>query len=115
MSRLARERLFFKAGSVQYKRLVEQSRRVEADTTDNLMKMALHIVKQAKPEKLAAEYATLAGSQPFVDLEEGSISERVPQAKAVQLLEEWKKILVQFEKDGGNIDSLFAGGEGTGE
>lgn len=56
MSRLARERLFYKPNSLQYRRLVDKSRRVDADTTDNLLKMAMHIVKQAKPELLKAEY-----------------------------------------------------------
>ena len=49
MSRLARERLFFNPNSIQYKRLVDASRRVDGDTTDNLIKMALHIVKTTEP------------------------------------------------------------------
>jgi len=48
-TRLARERLQYKAGSLAYKRRVEASKRVDAETLDNLMKMMLHIVKDADP------------------------------------------------------------------
>jgi len=47
-TRLARERLQFKATSIAYRRRVEASKRVESDTLDNLMKMTLHIVKTAE-------------------------------------------------------------------
>ena len=83
MSRLARERLFFKPNSIQYKNLVESSRRVDADTTDNLIKMALHIVKQADSQRLQTEYAAVSGTTlAELDLEEAKIESRVTQNKA---------------------------------
>ena len=51
MSRLARERLFFNPNSIQYKRLVEASRRVDGDTTDNLIKMAKKTDLRLKKKK----------------------------------------------------------------
>ena len=114
MSRLARERLFFKPNSLQYRRLVDKSRRVDADTTDNLIKMALHIVKQAQPEKLQAEYTALAGTSPDLDLEEANIEQRISAARAGQLLADWKKILLEYRADGGDADALFSDGlDGT--
>lgn len=83
MSRLARERLFFKPNSIQYKNLVESSRRVDADTTDNLIKMALHIVKQADAQRLQTEYAAVSGTTlAQLDLEEAKIESRVTQNRA---------------------------------
>lgn len=81
-SRLARERLFYKSNSMQYKRLVEAARRVDADTTDNLLKMALHIVKQADKEKLMLEYTKIAGTSANTDLEEQNIEERISKQDA---------------------------------
>ena len=42
--RLIRERQFFKDNALEYQKRLKASKRVEADTTDNLVKMALHIV-----------------------------------------------------------------------
>lgn len=99
-SRLARERLFYKPNSNQYKRLVDAGRRVDADTTDNLLKMALHIVKQASKETLLLEYQKIAGTSGNTDLEEQNIEERISKTRALELLAAWKKILVQYEADG---------------
>jgi len=107
MSRLARERLFFQPNSIQYKRLVDQSRRVEADTTDNLMKMALHIVKQANAHKLQEEYTRVSGTTIGADIEGGTIEERVPENRAHELLVEWKKVLIEYEKSGKDVEALF--------
>lgn len=115
MSRLARERLFFNPNSIQYKRLVEASRRVDGDTTDNLIKMALHIVKTAKPQLLQAEYAVISGTEVIADIEGGHIETRVPQNRARELLIEWKKILFEYEKQGNDINTLFQGGSGAQE
>ena len=67
-SRLARERLFFKPNTIQYKRLVEKSRRIDSDTNDNLIKMALHIVKESKADRLTLEYEKIEGSKVDLDL-----------------------------------------------
>lgn len=115
MSRLARERLFFNPNSIQYKRLVDQSRRVESDTTDNLIKMALHIVKTSNAKLLEAEYTLVSGTVLGGDIEGGNIDERVTLARAHELLIEWKKILYEYEQEGGNIDALFSNGAGNEE
>jgi len=110
MSRLARERLFYKPNSLQYRRLVDKSRRVDADTTDNLLKMAMHIVKQAKPELLKAEYEALAGSSPDLDLEEAHIEQRITAAKAGELLASWKSVMQAYKAEGGDIEAIFVDG-----
>jgi hypothetical protein len=115
MSRLARERLFFQPQSIQYRRLVDASRRVEADTTDNLIKMAEHIVKSAKRDLLLAEYTIVSGSAIAGDIEGGNIEERVPENRANELLVEWKKVLFDYEKEGHSIDALFSSGTGTSQ
>ena len=98
MSRLARERLFFQPNSIRYKRLVEQSRRVTSDTTDNLFKMAIHIVKQADAQRLQAEYTKISGSSfSGGDIEGGNIESRIPENEARRLLGEWKKILLKYQ------------------
>ena len=108
-SRLARERLFYKSTSVQYKRLVEAARRVDFDTTDNLIKMANHIVKMAELEKLTAEFGAASGSSVGLDMEGQHIESRISQARAGELLAEWKKILFDFEKEGNDLSTLFGG------
>ena len=107
MSRLARERLFFNPNSIQYKRLVDASRRVDGDTTDNLIKMALHIVKTTEPVKLQEKYSLVSGTEIVGDVEGGRIEERVSQAKAQELLLEWKRLLFEYEKEGKDADTLF--------
>ena len=54
-TRLFRERQFYDPASAEYQRRVTQSQRVEADTLDNLSKMAIHIVKGTELRKLALE------------------------------------------------------------
>ena len=49
-SRLLRERMFIKNNPVLYKRKLAEAQNVEKDITDNLVKMALHIVKEADDE-----------------------------------------------------------------
>lgn len=115
MSRLARERLFFSTNSIQYKRLVEASRRVDGDTTDNLIKMALHIVKAANTKILQDEYSIISGTKLEGDLEGANIETRVPLARANELLVEWKKVLFDYEREGNNIDALFQSGAGASE
>lgn len=116
MSRLARERLFYQANSIQYKRLVDQSRRVDADTTDNLIKMALHINKQAKADLLTIEYEKISGSSIVNgDMEGGNIEQRVSQNRANELLVEWKKVLIEYEREGNDVEALFTSGTGTSQ
>ena len=117
LSRLARERLFYEPNSIQYRNLVEKSKRVNADTIDNLIKMALHINKLAKPDKLREVFIEQTGaSQIDLDLEEGTIEERIPENRARDLLLEWKKILYEYKNQGGDLDALFASqGNGAGE
>ena len=115
MSRLARERLFFNPHSIQYKRLVDASRRVDGDTTDNLIKMALHIVKTTKPEKLQEKYSLVSGTEIVGDVEGGAIEERVSQARAQELLLEWKRLLFEYEREGKDADTLFQNGTGASE
>ena len=117
LSRLARERLFFEANSIQYKNLVEKSKRVNADTIDNLMKMSLHINKLVEADKLRAAYIEQTGvTSDVFDLEEGTIEERIPENRARDLLFEWKKILFEYKQNGGDVEALFASqGSGAGE
>lgn len=114
-NRLARERLFHKPNSMQYKRLVEAARRVDADTTDNLMKMALHIVKKAEAHKLKEEFEKIAGTSGGIDLEGGSIEERISHNRAQELLNEWHKILAEYKTEGGDTDALYSNGTGNNE
>ena len=75
--------------------------------------MALHIVAEAKPERLAQELSTeikLAGG---ADLEAGDIEKRVSRQDAERYLLEWKKIVLEYERTGGSLDSVYAG-EGGG-
>ena len=104
MSRLARERLFFNPNTRQYNRLVEQSRRVNGDTIDNLVKMTLHINKLAKSEKLQEAYREVSGNSFVLDIEEGDIEQRIPQNEARRLLVEWKKILVKYHEENPGVD-----------
>ena len=109
ISRLARERLFFEPESRQYKLLVEQSKRVNGDTIDNLCKMSIHIIKPAKPDLLQKAYVEISGDDSTVfDLEEGTIEERIPENKARDLLYEWKKILFDYSESGKDVHALFA-------
>lgn len=87
------------------------------DTIDNLIKMALHINKLAKPEKLREIFIEQTGaSQIDLDLEEGTIEERIPENRARDLLLEWKKILNEYKQQGGDLDALFVSqGNGAGE
>ena len=114
-SRLARERLFYKPNTIQYKRLVEKSRRVDADTNDNLIKMALHIVKESNLERLQLEYTKIDASGAVVDMEEGHIESRVSKNQALELLAAWKKILIDYKNEGGDVEALFDAGSGNSE
>lgn len=115
MSRLARERLFYKPQSVQYKRIIEKSRSVEADTIDNLIKMALHIIKDAEADMLYAKWAEVSGTEYTGDIEGGDIETRIPRARAQELLTAWKKILIEYKAEGNSVTALFSGQGGTSE
>jgi len=108
-SRLARERLFFKPDSVQYKKRMEAAKTCDADTLDNLMKMALHVVKAADSHDLSEQFGKAESARGAADVEFGDIEKRVSKREAEQLLAAWKKILVEYEKEGNNIDALFEG------
>ena len=86
---------------------MEAAKTCDADTLDNLIKMALHVVKAADAESLRQQFH-LSGTGD-ADVEYGDIETRVTRARAEQLLTEWKKILVEYEKSGGNIDALWQG------
>lgn len=116
ISRLSRERLFYQPNSIRYKRLVQKSKRVNADTTDNLFKMAISIVKQADSKRLQAEYTLVSGmTLDAEDLEGGDIEERIPEARARELLAQWKQILTEYKQSGGNINSLNVQGSGSSQ
>jgi len=113
-SRLLRERLQFKNNPAEYNRRIKAARHVSADTDDNLIKMALKIVSEAKKDELV-KYVTAEEGEGTVDVEEGNIEARVTRARADQLLVEWKKILVQHENEGHNIDTILAGSSLIGD
>ncbi len=109
-TRLARERLQYKAGSLAYKRRVEASKRVDAETLDNLMKMMLHIVKDADPVILTQackEQGGLGVTQISLDMEGGDIKQRISFARAEEYLYEWRQILKRHQQEGGSIEALF--------
>ena len=77
--------------------------------------MAIHIVKTSNAKLLEAEYTLVSGTVLGGDIEGGNIDERVTLARAHELLIEWKKILYEYEQEGGNIDALFSNGAGNEE
>jgi hypothetical protein len=111
-SRLARERLFYKPDSVQYKKRMEMSKNVSEDVADNLIKMALHIVKAADKDVLTSKVGF--GGSGSGDVEYGEIEQRVPVSSAQQYLKEWKKILYAYEKEGNDLNALYNQTQGTG-
>jgi len=89
---------------------------VNVDTTDNLFKMAISIVKQVESLRLQAEYTKISGiTLDAEDLEGGDIEERIPEAKAREYLVQWKQILTEFKEKGGNVDALNVQGSGTSQ
>jgi len=66
---------------------------VDVDTADNLIKMALHVIKGIEEAKLKNGLSNVFDLGEF-DLEDGKIEERVSQVKAVEFHEEWRKILL---------------------
>lgn len=110
-SRLAKERLFFDSRSAQYKARMEQAKNCDQDTLDNLCKMALHVVKSANPDTLEEQFTGVAGGGRGMkdDVEFGDIASRVSKARAEQLLHEWKKILIEYEREGYDVDTIFQG------
>ena len=77
------------------------------DTCDNLIKMALHIVKKADKRTLVEHFGA-AGQMIINDAENGDITERVSRKRAEELLLEWKRILLAHEKEGNDLEGLFA-------
>lgn len=108
-TRLLRERMHFKGNPVEYQKRITAARRVSADTDDNLIKMALKLVENCKKDELTP-HITSEDFDGTADAEDGNIETRVTRADAERLLEEWKKILVQHENEGNNIEALLAGG-----
>ena len=49
----------------------------------------------------------VSGTEVVGDIEGGRIEERVPEAKAKELLLEWKRIVFEYEKEGNSADALF--------
>ena len=113
--RLMRERLNFKNNPAEYNKRLRAAKHVSKDTDDNLIKMALKIVNESTLEKLNEYVKAEGGAGSAADVEEGAISDRIPRARADQLHTAWKKILIQFEKEGGNADDLMGGDAGNQE
>lgn len=105
-NRLLRMRLRLKDNPNQYNRNLEQAKLVDEDTTDNLIKMALHIVKGVDIQQLQ-EHNNF-GEIVIYDSEAGSIEERIPLQKANKLLGEWKKILLEHERSKQNDPEVNA-------
>lgn len=93
-SRLLRERMFYKNNSVEYKKRLSAVNQVEADTTDNLVKMAIHIVKEMDEKKLRVGLKNF-GENDGVDFEASNISERVTNIRARELHKEWHNLLLK--------------------
>ena len=74
--------------------------------------MACHIVKQAKLDQLTSVFGSISGPT-WLDIEDQSIETRISQAKAKELLVEWKKILIEYENSGKSLTSLFGGSSMT--
>ena len=106
--RLMRERLNFKDNPAEYNKRLKAARHVSKDTDDNLIKMALKIVNESKLDKLN-EFVKSEGGAGSADVESGAISDRITRARADKLHAAWKKILIQFEKEGGNADEIMRG------
>lgn len=88
-----RERMYYKNNPTQYQRRIEQAKTVDADTADNLVKMAIHVVKGVDASRLMTGLKTVIDFQED-DFEAGRIEERVSRNKAAELHEEWRKILL---------------------
>ena len=74
--------------------------------------MTCHIVKQAKLDQLTLHFSQISGSS-GVDMEDQNIESRITQARAQELLVEWKKILIEYEGQGKNLSTLLIGSEAT--
>ena len=107
-NRLLRERIMLRNNQAEYNRRIKAARYVSADTDDNLIKMALKIITECKKDELL-KYVTAEEGEGAVDVEEGNIETRVTRQRADQLLEAWKKILIQHENEGNNIETILAG------
>ena len=55
----------------------------------------------------------ISGTEVVGDIEGGRIEERVTEARARELLLEWKRIVFAYEKEGKNADALFHSGSGA--
>lgn len=66
-------------------------------------------------ERLQLEYAKIDASGVAVDMEEGHIESRVSKNQALELLAAWKKILIEYKNEGGDVDALFDAGSGNSE
>ena len=109
-NKLARERQQFNPNSAGYKRRMEQSQTVDADTLDNLVKMTKAIVKNVDIERLSQEF----GDARFnVDNEAQSIEQRITRSRAEELLKAWFDILRAYDsEEGKDACSLFAANAG---
>ena len=92
--RLLRERLMHQGNQAEYNKRLRAAKRVSADTDDNLIKMALVLIKVAKKEELLTYVHDEDVAGGMADVEEGAIETRVSRAEAENLLKAWKRILV---------------------
>ena len=70
--------------------------------------MALKIVNESRLEKLT-EFVKSEDGAGSAAVDAGAISDRITRAKADQLHAAWKKILIAYEKEGGNADEIMGG------
>jgi hypothetical protein len=68
--------MYFKNNPTQYQRRIEQAKTVDVDTADNLVKMALHVVKGINETRLKNGLLSVLDLD-VNDIEDGKIEERV--------------------------------------
>ena len=93
--RLAKERIFYlrEENELRYKAALKKLDTLEEDVTDNLTKMAHHI--------LGAQFDKLKGESNAQNEDVTNIEERVTRHKADEYLGLWKKMRVEAERNQG--------------
>ena len=84
-------------------------KRIDGDTTDNLVKMAIHIVKKAKEDRLKKGLQNMFEEE-GIDFEAANIEQRVSNVRAHELHAEWKALLLKEKAAGRDISALFGSG-----
>ena len=106
--RLIKERILVKDNTAEYNKKLKAAKRVLSDTSDNLIKMALVIIKDAEKDELL-KCIEVDDTGAAADIEEGDIETRVTRADAEKLLKAWKKLLIKYENEHGSTSQLFEG------